>query len=126
MPLSLEDAPWSVGPVEVDSNQNEKSIEKNQLYTMHEIADILKIAKSIKLFMKMKKCAFFIMEKKPHRLFGQPNILIIFFYFCASIFKTISIYISFFMIFKRLIGFYFIPFCCQADWKLYGLFIFIY
>ena len=65
------------------------------------------------------------MEKKSE-LFGQPNILIIFFYFCASIFKTISIYISFFMIFKRLIGFYFIPFCCQADWKLYGLFIFIY
>ena len=69
MPLSLEDAPWSVGPVEVDSNQNEKSIEKNQLYTMHEIADILKIAKSIRLFVKMKKCAFFITEKKTTQTF---------------------------------------------------------
>ena len=49
-------------PVEVDSDQNEKLIENNQRYTTKEIADILKISKSIKLLVKMKT-VFYFMEK---------------------------------------------------------------
>ena len=44
--FSLDDAPWSGRPVEVDSDQIEILIENNQCYTMWEIADILKISKS--------------------------------------------------------------------------------
>ena len=50
--FSLDDAPQSGRPVEVDSDQNE----------MWEIADILKISKSIKLLVKMKNVSYF-MEK---------------------------------------------------------------
>ena len=46
---SLDDAPQSGRPVEVDSGQIETLTESNQCYTMREIADILKIYKSIKL-----------------------------------------------------------------------------
>ena len=42
----LDDAPWSGGPVEVNSDQIETLIENNQRYTMWEITDILKIYKS--------------------------------------------------------------------------------
>ena len=44
--FSLDDAPWSGRPVEVDSNQIETLIENNQRYTTQEIANILKISKS--------------------------------------------------------------------------------
>ena len=44
--FSLDDAPRSGRPVEVDSDQIETLIENNQRYTMQEIADILKISKS--------------------------------------------------------------------------------
>ena len=44
--FSLDDAPRSCRPVEVDSNQIETFIENNQRYTTREIADILKISKS--------------------------------------------------------------------------------
>ena len=60
--LSLEDAPLSGRPVEVDSDQIETLIENNQHYTTQEIADILKISKSIKLLVKMKS-VFYFMEK---------------------------------------------------------------
>ena len=50
----LDDAPNSGRPVEVDSNEIETLIENNQCYTTQEIADILKISKSIKLLVKMK------------------------------------------------------------------------
>ena len=43
--FSLDDAPWSGRPVEVDSDQIETLIENNQRYTTREIADILKISK---------------------------------------------------------------------------------
>ena len=43
---SLDDAPWSCRPVEVDSDQIETLIENNQCYTTRETADILKISKS--------------------------------------------------------------------------------
>ena len=44
--FSLDSAPWSVRPVEVDSDQIKTLIENNQCYTMWEIANILKISKS--------------------------------------------------------------------------------
>ena len=62
--FSLNDAPWSGRPVEVDSNQI-NIIENNQCYTMRAIANILKISKSVKLFVKMKD-VFFILLKKTH------------------------------------------------------------
>ena len=52
--FSLDDAPQPSRPVEVDSNQNETLIENNQCYTTLEIANILKISKSIKLLEEMK------------------------------------------------------------------------
>ena len=44
--FSLDDAPWSGRPVEVDSDQIETIIENNQPYTTWETANILKISKS--------------------------------------------------------------------------------
>ena len=44
--FSLDDAPQSGRPVEVDSDQIETKIENNQCYATWEIADILKISKS--------------------------------------------------------------------------------
>ena len=43
--FKLGDAPRSVRPVEVDSDQIKTLIENNQCYTMQETADILKIPK---------------------------------------------------------------------------------
>ena len=70
--FSINNAPWSGRPVEVDSNPIETFIENDQHYTMQEIADILTISKSIKLLVKMKNVSF-ILWKKPNRPFGQPN-----------------------------------------------------
>ena len=61
--FSLDDAPQSCRPVEVDNNQIETLIENNQCYTTWETADILKISKSIKLLVKIKKCVFYFVEK---------------------------------------------------------------
>ena len=61
--FSLDDAPWSGRHVEIDSDQTETLIENNQRYTMWEIANILKISKSIKLLVKMKKCIFYFKVK---------------------------------------------------------------
>ena len=44
--FSLDDAPRSGRPAEVDSDQTETLIENNQRYTTRCIADILKISKS--------------------------------------------------------------------------------
>ena len=44
--FSLDSAPWSGRPVEVDSDQIQTLIENNQHYTTRKIADILKISKS--------------------------------------------------------------------------------
>ena len=44
--FSLDGAPWSGRPDEVDSDQIETLIGNNQCYTMQEIANILKISKS--------------------------------------------------------------------------------
>ena len=52
-------------PVEVDSDQIKTLIVNNQCYTTWEIADILKISKSIKFLVKMKN-VFFILQPKSH------------------------------------------------------------
>ena len=44
--FSLDDAPQSGRPVEIDSDQVKTLIENNQHYIMWEIADVLKIPKS--------------------------------------------------------------------------------
>ena len=59
--FSLDNAPRSGRPPEVESDQIETLIENNQHFTMQEIADILKTPKSIKLLVKMKNVSF--MEK---------------------------------------------------------------
>ena len=66
--FSLDDASWSGGPAEVDSDQIETLIENNQHYTTWEIADTLKISKSIKLLVKMKNVSL-ILQKKTKRTF---------------------------------------------------------
>ena len=58
----LDNAPQSARPVEVDSDQIKTLIESNQCYALWEIANILKIPKSMKLLVKMKN-AFYFMEK---------------------------------------------------------------
>ena len=62
--FSLDDAPWSGRPVEVDRNKIEILIENSQCYTTWEIVDILKIAKSIKLLVKMKNVSFILWKKR--------------------------------------------------------------
>ena len=62
-------------PGEVDGDQIKILTENNERYTTQEIADILKISKSIKLLVKMKN-VFFILWKKPYGLFGQPNTMV--------------------------------------------------
>ena len=61
--FSLDGAPWSGRPVEVDSDQIEMLIENNQHYTTWEIANILRISKAINLLVKMRN-VFFILCKK--------------------------------------------------------------
>ena len=69
----LDDAPQSGRPVEVDSDKIKTAIENNQHYSKWEIADTLRISKSLKLLVKMKNVSF-ILQKKLSRLFGQLNI----------------------------------------------------
>ena len=52
--FSLDNAPQSGRPVGADSGQLKTLTENNKRYTTWEIADILKISKSIKLLVKMK------------------------------------------------------------------------
>ena len=59
--FSLNNAPQSGWPVEVDSNQIDRSSENNQHYTTQKVANILKISRSIKLLLKVKNLSF--MEK---------------------------------------------------------------
>ena len=66
----LDVAPWSGRPGEVDSEQKETLIEHNQYYTMQDIADILKISKSIKLLVKVKNMSFILQEKKTDEVFA--------------------------------------------------------
>ena len=56
--FSLDNTPQSGRPVEFDSYQIKALTKKNQCSTMREIANILKISKSIKLLVKMKNVSF--------------------------------------------------------------------
>ena len=69
----LGDAPWLGRPVEVDSDQIETVIENSQHYKTQEIADILKIPKSIKLLVKMINVSYF-MGKKHVNFLTNPII----------------------------------------------------
>ena len=71
--FSLDDAPPLDRPAEVDSNQIKTLVENYQCYTIQEMGNILKISKSMRLFVKIKTM-YFILLKKPHGPFGQPNI----------------------------------------------------
>ena len=66
---SVDHAPQSGRPLEADSNQTKTLVENIQHYTTQDIADILKIFKSIKLLVKMNNVSF-ILWKKLNRLFG--------------------------------------------------------
>ena len=62
-------------PIEINSsNQIGTLIENNQCYTTREIADILKISKSMKLLVKMKSVSFILQKKKKNSLSGQLTI----------------------------------------------------
>ena len=54
----LDNAPQSGRAVQVDNNQIKTLIENNQCSTMQEIANILKVSKSIKLLVKIKNVSF--------------------------------------------------------------------
>ena len=65
--VSLDDAPWSGKPAEIDSDQIETLIEKNQHYTMWEIADMLKNMQINKVIGEKENCVLF--YGKSHRDF---------------------------------------------------------
>ena len=67
--FSLDNTPRSGRPVEVDSHQLKTLTENNQPFTMGEIANILKISKSMKLLVKMKNVPL-ILQKKICGLFS--------------------------------------------------------
>ena len=67
--FSLDNAAQPCKPGEVNNDQIETLIENNQHYSMWEIADILKISKSVKLLVKMKNVSF-ILWKTDNGLFG--------------------------------------------------------
>ena len=60
--FSLDNAPQESRPAEVDSDQIETLIENNQCYTMQEIANILKISKSI-VIGENEKCVRWLLVK---------------------------------------------------------------
>ena len=62
--FSLDGAPQSGRPGEVDSDQIETLIGNNPCSTRQETANVLKISKSIKLLVKNEKCVFYCTEKE--------------------------------------------------------------
>ena len=83
--FSLDNAPWSGTKESTNKcswswdDQIQTLIENNQCYTKQEIANILKISKSMKLLVKMKKCVFYFMEKTKQTVYPtQKNVR-----FCA-------------------------------------------
>ena len=71
--MSLDDAPQSDRPAEVDSDQIERDIENDKRSAMWEVAGIFRISNSIKLLVKIKNESF-ILQKKLNRRFVQPSI----------------------------------------------------
>ena len=68
----LDNVPRSGRPVELDTDQITTLNENNQCYTTWEMANILKIPKSIKLLVKIKKYVFYFMQKNTWMIFW-PN-----------------------------------------------------
>ena len=68
--FSLDDAPQSGRPIEVDNDQIETLPENNQCYTMWKIYSKYQIYKVI---VGNENCTF-ILWKKLNGLFGQPNV----------------------------------------------------
>ena len=70
----LDDSQQLGKPVEVDSDQIETLIENSQRYTtQEEIANILKISKSIKLLVKVKvKCHLFYRKNNHTNFLANP------------------------------------------------------
>ena len=69
--FSLDDAPQSGRPAEVDRDQIKTLIENNPCYTTQEVADILTICKSMMLLANLKNTSF-ILQKKTYELFLHP------------------------------------------------------
>ena len=67
----LLDHEQSGRPFEADIDQIETLIENNQYYTMWDMANILKISKSINLLVKMKNVSYFM--EKTYELFANPT-----------------------------------------------------
>ena len=61
--FSLDNAPQSGRPVEVDSNQIKTLTENYQHPTIQEITDILKISQPMKLLVRMKNASFVLWKK---------------------------------------------------------------
>ena len=59
----LEMSCWTMLHVEVDSDQIKTLSEDNQRYTTWKVADMLRISKSIKLLVKVKRYIFYLQEK---------------------------------------------------------------
>ena len=64
----LDDVPQSGRPLEVDRDQIKTLTENNQRSTTREIANILRIPKSIKLLVKMKNVSFILQNKTPKHM----------------------------------------------------------
>ena len=90
----MDSAPQSGKSAEVDSDQIETLIENNLCSTIWEMANILKISKSIKLSVKMKTVVYFT-EKNLNGLFGQPNTFTVSFlsFFFALYFFFITLFL---------------------------------
>ena len=71
--FSLDNTSRSGRPVEIDSDQIETLIENSQCSTIQEIADILKISKSIKLLVKMKNVSFILWKKCHTGFLANPT-----------------------------------------------------
>ena len=67
--FSLDDAPRSGRPADVDSDPIETFTENSQCSATQETVNILKLSKSIKLLVKMKNMPF-ILHIKSYGLFG--------------------------------------------------------
>ena len=69
--FSLDNAPRSGRPVEVDSDPIKTLIENSQCSTTRAIADTLKISKSVKLLVKRKNVPF-ILQKTRTEFLANP------------------------------------------------------
>ena len=83
----MDNAPWLGRPVEVGRDQIETLIENNQRYTTWEIAEILKISKSIN---ENEKYVFYFMEKTKWPTFWTTDIYQIFANFGNRTLKRLS------------------------------------